>query len=110
MRINEATAPEYEQSEVYSRSLAAFLREDFDPISSLCQHVWATLGGRVDRDDVISLLNAIRVPHAEVNKAIQREFGANRNRRLDYHALLTFLHTLSESKEPSLASATLLAP
>jgi hypothetical protein len=83
-----------------SRSLSAFLHEPFDPVSSLCQHVWATLGGRVGREDVISLLNALRVPSEDVRRAVEREFGAtgatgSAAKRLDYPALHNFMQTIS---------------
>ncbi|KAJ1621593.1 hypothetical protein T492DRAFT_1068701 [Pavlovales sp. CCMP2436] len=80
----------------FSESLSVLLRKEFDPIRALCQHVWATLGGRVEREDCIALCNALRMSNKDVKHWMGSLFASDRA-RLSYSQLLAFVREICDA-------------
>jgi len=72
-----------------------------DPVISLCQHVWSTVGERLGREDMIALLNALRVPHRELKEKIDDKFRSSSSlqKRLSFNEFTTFMEEFVQ-KDP----------
>lgn len=86
-------------------SLLSSMDDRCDAVTSLCQRVWSTVGGRLGREDMIALLNALRVPHSEVKRAVDRKFRDDPTMRLAFDDFFNFMKdivnddTLADTKK-----------